>query len=76
MDLAAGTFGRDRSCGEERAVLERMQDRLLLEPRWRDPGATPHEILGVEPGAPPETIYRAYLSLASACHPDRGDIVR
>ena len=63
-------LGRDRSRGEERAVLERTQDRLLLEPRWRDPEATPYEILGVEPGAPVEAIHHAYLTLASCCHPD------
>ena len=52
-------------------MLERAQDRLLLEPRWRDPGATPYEILGVEPGASSEAIRHAYLTLAWCCHPDR-----
>ena len=67
----APRLGRDRSRGEERAVLVRMQDRLLLEARWRDPEATPYEILGVEPGASAGAIHHAYLTLASCCHPDR-----
>ena len=51
--------------------MERARGQLLLEPRWRDPEATPYEILGVEPGAPSEAIHRAYLNLVSYCHPDR-----
>ena len=51
-------------------MLERVRDRLLLEPRWRDPKATPYEILGIEPGASSKAIHRAYLYLASHCHPD------
>src|SRR3954466_3880366 len=51
-------------------MLERARDQLLLEPRWRDPEATPYELLGVNPGAPLAVIHRTYLRLVSYCHPD------
>ena len=52
-------------------MLVRVRDQLLLEPRWRDPEATPYELLGIDPGAPVEVIHRTYLHLVSYCHPDR-----
>jgi hypothetical protein len=51
-------------------VLERANDGLLLDPKWRNPGATPYDILGVEVGATPEDIRLAYRRLANLCHPD------
>jgi curved DNA-binding protein CbpA len=52
-------------------MLARMRDQLLLEPRWRNPEATPYELLGIDPGAPVDVIRRTYLHLVSYCHPDR-----
>jgi hypothetical protein len=40
-------------------------------PRPADDGAEPWRRLGLEPGADPDAIRRAYLRLARALHPDR-----
>ena len=54
-------------------MLERVRDRLLLEPRWRDPKATPYEILGIKPGASegdPSRLSLLGFALPPDCYSD------
>lgn len=52
-------------------MLERANGPTGRPRPWHDPRASPYEILGVEEGAPPATIRRAYLNLVRLWHPDR-----
>jgi curved DNA-binding protein CbpA len=36
-------------------------------------GVDPHAVLGLDPGASPEEVHRAYRALAKRFHPDRAD---
>ena len=51
-------------------MLERSPGGVLRDPKWRDPGATAHEILGIDAQASPEMIRRTYVRLVRLCHPD------
>jgi hypothetical protein len=52
-------------------VLARTTGRIRRALPWDDAQISPHEILGVEAKAAPETIRRAYLELVQIWHPDR-----
>jgi hypothetical protein len=55
----------------EESVLERANGPTGRRRPWHDPRASAYEILGVEEGASPATVRRAYLNLVRLWHPDR-----